>query len=179
MRTRRTIRELRALQLPQLLRNIQRVRAPPLAVEQVVLRRELDQLAQVLPARRGRDTVRAGAPVRGVSGDDMLPRARAAVGRVFGRGVLHVLNERRDGVLRRLFPEREPLHVRGGEGVGERDAGGWRGVWVEWVARGGLEYLCEAVPGQLVECGGEELVGSYLACEIDYGLRVLGVSGGS
>ncbi|TFY53673.1 hypothetical protein EVJ58_g9323 [Rhodofomes roseus] len=66
-RTRLALRELRALQLAQLLRDIQRVRTPPLPIKQIMLRRELHELAKVLPARarrRAHEPRRAAAVVR-------------------------------------------------------------------------------------------------------------------
>ena len=87
---------------------------------------------------------------------------------VVGRDVLHVLDERGDGVLGSLLAESEARYVVGGKRVRERGRG--RVGRGERVARAGLEDLGEAVSRELVERGGEELVCAYLAREVDNGL---------
>jgi hypothetical protein len=166
--TRLALRELRALQLAELLRDVQRVPAPALAVEEVVLRRQVHELREVLPARRRghAHAVRVpGLARRGGHGVPEPPAERAAARRV--PDVLpaaHALDERGDGVLARLFAEEEPLQVV------RQQRGGW-GRAVERVVLCGLEYLGDGIAREIVECGGEKGGCVYLACEVDYSLK--------
>ena len=151
-RARPAIRHLDALQLAELLRHIQRVRAPLAPIEQVMLRRQFDELREIVAARRSGDAhgARPFALVQRARGLARVVRVRLA--RVVCR---HVLYERRDRRLRGLLAEGEPLHVVVRELVVSEERQG--------LVLGRTEDLGEVVPRELVERGGEELRRVHLA----------------
>lgn len=105
--TRLALTKLGTLQLPELLRHIQRIAEPALAVEEVVLRGEIHELREVLAARSGGHAyaARGGlADVRHVGGVALV-----VVSDVLGAA--HGLDEGGDNVLRGFFPEGETLDV--------------------------------------------------------------------
>lgn len=115
-RTGFTLRELRTLQLPKFLCDIQRIIASFLSVKQVMLRRQLDELLKVLAARRARDTYLAGqsSPVSCHPARD-TQHSRAGAGVEGGEGTLrlgfHALDQRCDGVEGGFFSDSETCGV--------------------------------------------------------------------
>ncbi len=126
-----------------------------------MLRREVDELAEVLGARRRGDAHAA----RGVLAEVRVAQcARLRVPDVLP--VAHAVDERRDRVLARLLAEDEALHV-------VREQRRRRGRAVQRLILGGLEDLRHRVARELVEGGDEQRRGAHLAREVDDALRTV------